>query len=425
MQTHTARPNYRFPLTVLTALFFAWGFIICLNDILVPHLKAVFDLSYAQAALVQFCFFAAFFLMSIPSGALLARIGYQRGIVVGLLVTGSGALLFLPAASVPSYAWFLTALFVLATGITILQVAANPYVALLGPPQLGASRLNLAQAVNSFGTTIAPLFGGYLILHAVGLGGEQALSAVEQASAVKAPYLAIALFLFALAVVFHLIKLPKPEEAVPDAPAPGLWREALSHPHLTLGALGIFLYVGAEIAIGSFLVNFLGQPHILGLEPKDAAAYVSLYWGCAMIGRFAGSVIQRKYAPEKTLLLAAAFAFAFTLGAAGSQGAFATGLILAVGLFNSIMFPTIFTLGVRDLGRLTSIGSSLLVMAIVGGAFVPLAMGALADQLGVQLALLLPAACYVYIAYYAARGCRVTRPAEADSASEGIAPQTV
>ena len=413
---------------MLTALFFAWGFIICLNDILIPHLKSVFELNYFRAALVQFCFFFAFFVMSIPSAAIINRIGYQKGIVVGLLVTGLGAFLFLPAAAVPSYGWFLTALFVLATGITLLQVAANPYVALLGPPSLSSSRLNLAQAVNSLGTTIAPVLGGYLILRATGLGSSVAGSALEQAAAVKMPYLVITFLLVALALVFFFIKLPQPENASPTDRQPGLWKETLGHRHLTLGAIGIFLYVGAEIAIGSFLVSFIMQPHILGITAKEAAFYVALYWGGAMVGRFIGSAVQTKVAPAKTLAVAAAAAFLLVLGAIGTSGPLAMGLVLSVGLFNSIMFPTIFTLGVKDLGRLTGIGSSILVMAIVGGAVIPLAMGGLADRFGIQAALVLPAACYIYIAHYALKGHRVVdlhaRPSSLLQMRKGLNPQS-
>jgi FHS family L-fucose permease-like MFS transporter len=404
--------NYRFALTMLTALFFAWGFIICLNDILIPHLKRVFDLNYVQAALVQFCFFLAFFVMSVPSGFILNRIGYQRGIVVGLLVSGLGALLFLPAASIPSYGFFLAALFILATGITLLQVAANPYVVLLGPPALGSSRLNLAQAVNSLGTTIAPVLGGILILRAFNLGEGSTASPLQQAAAAKVPYFCISLALVALAVVFSVIRLPKIPLATSEKSGGGngkaSWREALQQPHLVLGAIGIFLYVGAEIAIGSFMVSFITQPYILGIPAKDAAFYVSLYWGGAMVGRFIGSLLQTKFASEKTLAFAASIALALVLGAVTSKGPVAMALLLAVGLFNSIMFPTIFTLGVRDLGPLTGVGSSLLVMAIVGGAVIPLGMGALADRFGIQASLLLPALCYVYIFYYAIRGFRLT-----------------
>ncbi len=400
--------NYRLPLVFLSALFFAWGFIICLNDILIPHLKHVFDLNYVQAALVQFCFFFAFFVMSIPSGMIIHKIGYQKGIVVGLLVTGLGSLLFLPAASVPSYGWFLTALFILATGITLLQVAANPFVALLGPPELSASRLNLAQAVNSFGTTIAPVLGGVFILKATGLDAQK-FSPLEEAAAVKLPYLGITAVLVLLAVVFYFIKLPKIEDDSAESKEPGLWKKALRRPHLVLGAVGIFLYVGAEIAIGSFLVSFITQPHILGISAKEAAYYVAIYWGCAMVGRFLGSALQTRYSSERTLLIAAFAAFILILGAVLTQGPLAMALILSVGLFNSIMFATIFTLGVRDLGPLTGMGSSILVAAIVGGAVIPLGVGALADSFGLQTALILPALCYVYIAYYAIWGCRTVK----------------
>jgi FHS family L-fucose permease-like MFS transporter len=397
---------------MLTALFFAWGFIICLNDILIPHLKQVFQLNYLRAALVQFCFFLAFFVMSAPSGVILNRLGYRRGIVVGLLISGLGACLFWPAASLPSYGWFLAALFVLSTGITLLQVAANPYVALLGPESLGASRLNLAQAVNSLGTTLAPILGGTWILKVAESHVGKSASALEKAAALKLPYLGIALALAGLAVIFALFRLPEPPVTAPAKREKGLWGKALREEHLMRGAVGIFLYVGAEIAIGSFLISFITQPYILGVSTKNAAFFVSVYWGCAMTGRFLGSLIQTRVAPERTLAIAALAALALVGGAVATKGPAAMVLILSVGLFNSIMFPTIFTLSVRNLGPLTGIGSSILVMAIVGGAVIPLSVGALADRFGIQAAFLLPGLCYAYIFHYAVRGYRIDKTQE-------------
>src|SRR5271166_4295733 len=293
----SATPNYSRPLAVVTTLFFMWGFLTCLNDILVPHLKSIFDLSYARVMLIQFAFFSAYCLFSIPWSRVVNAIGYQRTMVVGLLTMAFGSFLFLPAASAASYPLFLTALLILAAGITGLQVAANPYVTLLGRPETASSRLDLTQAFNSLGTTIAPKIGGLLILSAAPLAMEQlrqlspgALQAyrVQQAASVKMPYTVIGIALVILAIVIGSLKLPtigqaqdRPGEKVNDS----IWR----HPNLILGALGIFAYVGAEVSIGSFLVNYFGLPAIAGLSAKTAAGYVSFYWGGAMIGRFIGA----------------------------------------------------------------------------------------------------------------------------------------
>ena len=376
-------------LTVVTTVFFMWGFVTVLNDILVPHLKALFELNYTQTMLIQFTFFSAYFLMSIPSSRILARVGYQKSIVIGLLVMGAGALLFVPAAAARSYAIFLGALWVLASGITLLQVAANPYVAQLGAPEKAGSRLNLAQAFNSLGTTIAPALGGALIL--------------AEGSAVQRPYIAIALILFLLAFGvsrFHLPALPDIEEHAGAAVHDSIWQ----HRHLILGAIGIFVYVGAEVSIGSFLVNYFSQPEIGGLTERAAATYVSFYWGGAMIGRFAGSAILRTLSPGGVLAGAALIACALVMTTVTTTGALAMWSVIAVGLFNSVMFPTIFTLGIAKLGPLTGKGSSLLIMAIVGGAVLPVLQGALADSIGIHTAFVMPAICYLYIAYYGLRG---------------------
>ena len=400
----------------VTMLFFMWGFLTCLNDILIPHLKAVFDLNYTQASLIQFTFFGAYFIMSIPSGKIIAHFGYQKGIVIGLVTAGIGTLMFYPAALVPSYILFLSALFVLASGITLLQVAANPYVAVLGKPETASSRLNLTQAFNSLGTTIAPYFGSLFILSGTMLSSDamhqlspdklQAYRLTE-ASSVQVPYLALGLTLGVLALVMARVRLPVIASVeAPDAKKASL-AEALKHKHLVLGALAIFVYVGAEVSIGSFLVNFLGQPDIAGLKESTAAGFVTYYWGGAMVGRFIGSALMQKMNPGKLLgsfsLVASALVFTTVL----LTGKPAMATILAVGLFNSIMFPTIFTLGINKLGRLTSQGSSLLIMAIVGGAIIPLAQGALADSIGIHTAFLLPAICYLYIAFYGFIGSRV------------------
>jgi len=406
-----------FALSVVTTVFFMWGFVTVLNDILVPHLKALFDLNYTQTMLIQFTFFSAYFLMSIPSSRILARIGYQMSIVTGLGVMGLGALLFFPAASIPSYALFLTALWVLASGITLLQVAANPYVAQLGPPEKGSSRLNLAQAFNSLGTTIAPYLGGLLILSdraatAVGTvltpDQVQAQKLVDAAT-VKLPYIFIALTLFVLAFAisrFRLPALPDIEEGHGVLVGDSIWR----HRHLVLGAVAIFVYVGAEVSIGSFLVNYFSQANIGGLSERAAAKYVSFYWGGAMVGRFIGSAILQKLAPGRVLGTAALVASALVWTTVATNGSLAMWSVIAVGLFNSVMFPTIFTLGISQLGPLTGKGSGILIMAIVGGAILPVLQGALADSIGIHLAFIMPAICYLYIVFYGFSGSKVVRP---------------
>ncbi|TKC97249.1 sugar MFS transporter [Polyangium fumosum] len=389
-------------LGVVTTIFFMWGFMTCMNDILIPHLKNVFHLGYAEGALVQFSFFSAYFLMSLPAGKLVARIGYKRGLPLGLATAGVGALLFYPAASLPSYPFFLAALFVLATGITILQVTANPYVAVLGPPATASSRLNLTQAFNSLGTTVAPYFGGYFILGAV----KHADNPLAEAHAVRMPYLGLAAMLFVLAFALAILKLPTITAVEGEEAKRGSFLDALRFPHLRRAALGIFLYVGAEVSIGSFLVNFFGLAAIGAMTEAQAAKYVSLYWGGAMVGRFIGSAILRKHDPGRVLGASAIVAALLVACTVLLDGPVAMGTILVVGLFNSIMFPTIFTLGIEGLGKLTSQGSSILVMSIVGGAIVPVLFGRLADAIGIHQAFLLPALCYLYIVHFGFRGSR-------------------
>jgi FHS family L-fucose permease-like MFS transporter len=410
----SATPNYSRPLAVVTTLFFMWGFLTCLNDILVPHLRSIFDLSYARVMLVQFAFFSAYFLFSIPWSKVVNTIGYQRTMVVGLLTMAFGAFLFLPAATAASYPLFLTALLVLAAGITGLQVAANPYVDLLGKPETASSRLDLTQAFNSLGTTIAPKIGGLLILSAAPLAIEQmrqltpsALHAyrVHEAASVKMPYTVIGVALVLLAVLIGIFNLPKIETAARGAGQKvddSIWK----HPNLFLGALGIFAYVGAEVSIGSFLVNYFGLPEIANLSAKTAAGFVSFYWGGAMVGRFLGAGLLRRFRPGSLLALCATIAAVLITASMLLGGHTAMWTILAVGLFNSIMFPTIFSLGVAELGSLTGNGSGLLNMAIVGGAILPVIQGVIADQVGLHHAFILPVLCYLYILYYGLSGSK-------------------
>lgn len=406
-------------LSTATVLFFMWGFLTCLNDILIPHLKMVFELSYAQAMLVQFAFFSSYFIFAIPAGKLVDSIGYKQSMIAGLLTMAVGALLFLPAASLATFALFLGALVVLAAGITVLQVAANPYVANLGPQRTASSRLNLAQAFNSLGTTVAPYIGSALILGTVveapklGSLSQAALQQfrAQQASTVRMPYLAIAGLLVLLAVALALIKLPAMGGLTQDfrpSERGSSWGALLAHPQLLLGALGIFVYVGAEVSIGSLLVNYMHLPQISGFSEATAAKYVSLYWGGAMIGRFIGSAVLQKIKTSSVLTLAAAIACLLVVTSMMTTGHTAMWAILAVGLFNSIMFPSIFTLGIANLGELTSKGSSLMVCAIVGGAIIPLLTGAIADHIGVQRALVVAVVCYLYIVFFGVRGDRST-----------------
>jgi MFS transporter, FHS family, L-fucose permease len=409
-----AAASYMRPLAIVTTLFFMWGLLTSLNDVLVPHLKSIFDLSYASAMLVQFAFFSAYFLFSIPWSKVVNAIGYQRTMVAGLLGMAVGALLFVPAASLASFPLFLCALIVLAAGITGLQVAANPYVVVLGKPETASSRLDLTQAFNSLGTTIAPTLGGLLILGAVPLGIAELqtlspkalqLYRVHQAATVKLPYLAIGGALALLALVIAKSKLPK----IPSArstPGAQLGDSIWKHPNLMFGALGIFAYVGAEVSIGSFLVNYLGDPKIAGLSAQSAAFHVSFYWSGAMVGRFVGAALLRRIKPGRLLAICAVCTALLVSASMATSGHVAMWTILAVGLFNSIMFPTIFSLGVGELGGLTGTGSGILNMAIVGGAILPVIQGVIADHIGIQHALFVPVICYLYILFYGLSGSR-------------------
>ncbi len=381
-------------------------------------MKAIFDLSYTKVMLIQFAFFSAYFIFSIPSAKLIDWAGYKRTMVIGLMTMGVGALLFLPAATAASYVLFLCALMVLAAGITALQVAANPYVAVLGPEKTASSRLNLTQAFNSLGTTIGPYLGGLLILSANPTGLDQlrqmpeaALQAyrVQEASSVKLPYLVIGIALILLGIVIGLVKLP----AMPHAerhgqsgPKTSLWK----YRHLVLGTVAIFVYVGGEVSIGSFLINYFTQKNIGNITEVAAAGFVAYYWGGAMVGRFIGSAILQKVKTGVVLGVAAASAGLLVCTSMLTTGHVAMWSIIFVGFFNSIMFPSIFTLGIAKLGPLTGDGSGMLIMAIVGGAIIPVMQGALADRIGIHHAFILPVLCYAYIFYYAIRGSHPVGP---------------
>jgi len=405
-------------LAVVTALFFMWGFLTSLNDVLIPHLKSIFELNYAEAVLVQVAFFTAYAVFGLPSGRLVEWMGYQRTIVAGLVTMGIGALLFIPAADSTSFPLFLCALIVLAAGITTLQVAANPYVSILGPPQTASSRLNLAQAFNSLGTTIAPLLGGWLILSKetkditdIRTLSESALHVyrLQQAATVKAPYIWMTCALVALALAIALQRFPRidrtQEYRTQRLLDDSIWR----HRNVVLGIVAIFLYVGAEVSIGSFLINYFNLPDIGGLSSRAAARFVAFYWGGAMVGRFVGSALLQKFRTGTLLGICAIVATSLVVISMASFGHVALWSILMVGLFNSIMFPSIFTLGIAETGPLTGKASGALVTGIVGGALVPLAEGVLADRIGIHHAFIIPVLCYVYISYYGFKGSVVIR----------------
>jgi MFS transporter, FHS family, L-fucose permease len=386
---------------LVVSLFFIWGSATSLNDILIPKLKGLFRLSYTDSMLIQFAFFGAYFVVSVPAGAWVARLGYGKGIVLGLAVMAAGCLMFLPAASMGVYGLFLAALFVLAGGITILQVAANPLIANLGDPANASSRLTLAQAFNSFGTTIAPFIGAQLILAPLASGRAAPASVIGHA------YFGIAIALALVAIVFWRVR-----KGLGDASAAASLADSFSlmrRPRLALGVGAIFIYVGAEVAIGSLMVNYLVQPSTLGLDPALAGQHLAFYWGGAMVGRFVGSVVLRLGSPGKILAGAAVGAGALVLVSAFSHGDLAGWTLLSVGLMNAIMFPTIFSLALEGLGEKTPEGSGLLCMAIVGGAVVPLITGKVADLAGLSMALLVPTACYALIAGY---GWFARKPAE-------------
>ncbi len=399
-------PGQTGALAIVTVLFFMWGALTALNDILIPHLKAVYALSYLQAMLVQFCFFAAYGIVSLPAGLLIRKIGYQRGVVAGLIVAACGCALFYPA-SMSGYGMFLLALFIMAAGITTLQVAANPFVTALGDPATASRRLTLTQAFNALGTTIAPWAGGVLILSGTVLSADQLAARAPQAQAiyrateaalVRGPYLMLAGILLALALLFACARLPAVSHPVAaDASGAGrLWQQR----HLMLGALAIFLYVGGEVSIGSFLVSFLGEADIAALGPADAAVFVTLYWGGAMAGRFIGFAAMRYVSPGKLLAFNAASVVALIGVAMLARGGMAMWAIIAVGLFNSIMFPTIFSMALHGLGSQTGKGSGILCTAVVGGAIIPFLQGALADSAGLQVSFAVPAVCYCFILYF-------------------------
>ncbi len=404
-------------MAMVTTLFFSWGFCTVINDAVIPHLQSIFGLSYAQASLIQLAFFGSYFIFALPAGKLVESVGYQRTMVIGLITMGVGAIMFVPAASAAAYGLFLAAEVVLAAGVTLLQVAANPYVTILGPPETASSRLNLTQAFNTLGDTVAPYVGGALILGgaaATNLTGE-ALR-VHQAASIKLPFEVIAGVVAVLALAIAIFRFPRLEVTRDFRPGSfgGKQDSVWNHPHLYLGAVAIFIYVGAEVSIGSFLVKYFNDPTIAGLPLEKGAKLVTFYWAGMMVGRFIGSAAMQKMAANTLLAWSGVGACVLVAASLFGTGYFALWTILAVGLFNSIMFPTIFTLAIAELGTMTGRGSGLLIQAIVGGALIPVLMGFMADRFGIHKSLVLPMLCYLYVIYYGWRGYRIA-PTEAHS----------
>ncbi|MET3711411.1 FHS family L-fucose permease-like MFS transporter [Sphingomonas trueperi] len=411
--------QYGRALALLATLFFMWGFITVINNTLLPHLRSVFNLNYTQTTLIESVWFIAYFVASIPSAKLIERIGYQKSLVVGLLVMAAGAAGMTLAASLPSYGVTLVMLFVIASGITLLQVAANPYVTVIGPSETGSSRLNLVQAFNSLGTTLAPLFAGYLILGRSKGGtaeaGATALTQAERladAQSVILPYALVAVVLVVLAIVIARFPLPAMGSATSrvakeDRKNHSLWK----HRNLVFGVPAIFIYLIAEIGVANLFINFVSQPGIANITQNEASRYLALLWGGMMVGRFAGSFLMQKV-PAGTVLAGFSIgAFVVMLGATFLTGPAAMWSLILVGLCHSIMFPTIFSLGIKGLGPLTEEGSGLLIMAIAGGALV-VVQGWIADAYGLQHSFLLTAVCELYILFYALWGSKPTNAIE-------------
>jgi FHS family L-fucose permease-like MFS transporter len=393
----TENQNYTPALVSLAVLYFMMGFITCLNDTLVPFFKKGFTLSYTESSLVQFYFFLTYGIMSIPAGKIVERIGYKNGMVTGFAIAAAGASLFFPAAGMHQYVLFLAALFIVAIGIVILQVAANPYITILGPAKTASSRLTLIQGVGSIGTTIAPLFGAYYILSPL-------QDSTAPSDAVKYPYLGIAALLILIAFIISRLSLP-----VIKTSDPNLFKikdhsskDIFSFRNLNFGIIAIFMYVGAEISIGTFLTNYIADS--LAIGESEANQFVSFFWGSMLVGRLAGSVLLKTIRPSVLLTCNAAAAVLLILFSINSTGYLAVWSMIAVGLCNSVMFAIIFSLSVSGVGRYTTQASGYLSSAIVGGAIISLGQGIEKDNSTWQVAFLIPVACYLYILFYGLNG---------------------
>ena len=415
--------RYIVAFVLVTSLFFLWALGVNLNDILIPHLKKAFRLTDLQSSLIQSAFFGGYFLAALPAGWLMERIGYKKGILVGLLTCAFGAFLFIPAASIRLYGFFLFALFVMACGQGVLEVAANPYVTVLGPPESSERRLNLAQSFNAVGAVVTPIIGRAFILSGIEYSFSQlsamtpeqsaAYSALE-ASRVRGPYLAITALFLLVAALLYFAHLPEIRELSVETPTKvqnvrqrlrQIWR----YKHLVKGVVAQFFYVGAQVGVTSFVIRF--TQHALPNTPeKTAANFLKWHLIGFMIGRFAGSAMMKRIAPPRLLGLFAACAFLCTLTAIAGSGAAPVWAVVLLGFFDSIMFPTIFALGVKNLGGYTKLGSALLVMSIIGGAIVPAVMGYISDASSIQKAFVVPLICYAYVLHFALRGYKPAVP---------------
>jgi MFS transporter, FHS family, L-fucose permease len=421
--------RYLLPFVLVTSLFFLWAIGVNLNDILIPHLKKAFSLTDFQSSLIQSAFFGGYFLAALPAGWLMQRVGYKRGILLGLSICAMGAFLFIPAASVRVYGFFLFALFVMACGQCFLEVAANPYVTILGPAESSERRLNFAQSFNSVGAVVTPFLGAAFILSGVehtpaelaAMTPAQLLAyRTSEANMVKVPYLVITGIFLLVGILIYLSHLPEVRERGSGAlsSSPARLRGILTYPHLVKGVVAQFFYVGAQVGVASFIIRF-AERSLPGTHEKSAAHYLQLHMLGFMLGRFAGSAIMKKVAPPKLLgWFATGSLICLTIVVLGSGHAPVWSIALA-GFFHSIMFPTIFALSLKDLGSYTKLGSSLLVMSIVGGAVIPAVMGRISDATNIQVAFLVPLVCHVYILLFAVRGYR---PATATKAALSIAP---
>jgi FHS family L-fucose permease-like MFS transporter len=398
----TESQSYFLPMVLMVSLYFSIGFITALNDILVPHFKDLFHLTNVKALMVQLCFFGAYFVMSLPSGAIVGRIGYKAGIIASLCTMSAGLVLFVPASMVISYPFFLFALFVVGSGLALLQVAINPYVGALGKPETAAQRITICGFLNSSATTLAPKLGAAFIFVAAGA------TAAELAHSVRMPYILLAVFSLLLALVTWFVPLPNVLEKASSGEAVN--GSAWQYRHLRLGSFAIFTYVGAEVAIGSLIINYLGQPSMGGLSHLAAATYVTYYWGGSLVGRFLGSFILLKVRAQHALAFVAACALILVCITLFGHGHVAGLAIVCCGLFNSVMWPCIFPLGVKGLGKLTSQGSGIMVMMVVGGAVIPEIQGLLADHFGYQLSFSIVALCYAYLLYFALSGHKIIQP---------------
>ncbi len=400
MSQQTAPQKTGFALVVLATVFFAFGFVTAFKDVLVPHLIGVFSLSHLQGDLVQFAFFSAYFVISIPSTFVVSKLGHQNSIVVGVAGMSVGALLITAAATFLSFNFFLVGLWVLAAAITLIQVSANPFATLLGAPEKAPARLTIVQAFNSLGTFVAPALGGLLIL--TDKAKEATMTAAERAGTVRMPYLGLACVLLLLAFAIWRLKMPQPAR---DTATGGTWGAVWKYPHLVLGMVAIFVYVGAEVTIGGHIINYVND--VARIPEKSAAVYASLYWGGAMAGRFIGTVVLRKFPGGKVLGVCGVMALLLVLTTMHTEGMVAVWSVVLVGLFNSIMFPTAFALAVAGLGPLTGKASGLLLTAAGGGAVIPLLQGKLIDAAGYHISFIVPALCYLFIVFYGFRGSRV------------------